>query len=74
MSQTITVDGMSCEHCERTVEDALEAVEGVTAATADHEAASVTVEGEADTETLVVAVDDAGYEASARPTLLGSDR
>lgn len=66
MSQTITVEGMSCEHCEETVEDALEAVDGVTAASADREAAAtVTVEGSAATDDLVAAVADAGYEASA---------
>ena len=65
MSQTITVDGMSCEHCEQTVEKALEGVAGVTSATADHEAGTATVDGEATPDTLVDAVEDAGYEASA---------
>jgi len=65
MSRTITVEGLSCEHCERTVEDALMDVDGVTAATADHEAGSATVEGDAETAALVAAVADAGYDASA---------
>jgi copper chaperone CopZ len=62
MSRTITVEGMSCEHCERTVEEALEGVDGVAAATADREAASVTVDGTADRAALVAAVEDAGYD------------
>ncbi|MFB6146538.1 MAG: heavy-metal-associated domain-containing protein [Halobacteriaceae archaeon] len=65
MSQTLTVEGMTCEHCEQTVEEALEAVTGVTAATADRDAETATVEGEAAVESLVAAVDDAGYDASA---------
>ena len=65
MSQTLTVDEMSCEHCEQTVEEALEGVEGVTEATADHESDTVTVDGSADPESLVRAVEDAGYDASA---------
>lgn len=65
MSLTLTVEGMSCEHCERAVVEALEAVEGVTGASADHEADVAEVEGAADTEELVAAVADAGYEASA---------
>ncbi|GAB3672815.1 CopZ family metallochaperone [Halopiger thermotolerans] len=65
MSQTITVEGMSCEHCEQTVEDALEDVEGVTSVSVDRETESATVEGDADVDALVDAVDDAGYEASA---------
>lgn len=65
MSTTITVTGMSCGHCEQTVEDALHEVAGVTDATADNEADTVTVEGDADTDSLVAAVEEAGYEASA---------
>ncbi|SEW27215.1 heavy-metal-associated domain-containing protein [Natrinema salifodinae] len=65
MSRTITVEGMSCEHCEQTVEDALEGVDGVTSAEADRDAKQATVEGAADADALVAAVDDAGYDATA---------
>jgi copper chaperone CopZ len=65
MSQTITVEGMSCEHCEASVTEALEGVEGVERATADRESASATVEGDADPDALVSAVNEAGYDASA---------
>ena len=62
---TITVEGMSCEHCEQTVEEALAGVEGVESVGVDRERASATVEGDADEDALVAAVDDAGYDASA---------
>ncbi|ERH00780.1 MAG: copper chaperone [Halonotius sp. J07HN6] len=65
MSQTITVEGMSCAHCEETVEGALESLADVTAASADHETDAVDVEGSARTDELLRAVADAGYEASA---------
>ncbi|WP_339105269.1 heavy metal-associated domain-containing protein [Haloterrigena salinisoli] len=65
MSQTITVEGMSCEHCEQTVEEALEGVEGVQSVDVDREAAQATVEGDAESRELVSAVDEAGYDASA---------
>ena len=65
MPQTITVDGMSCAHCEETVEDALESLADVTAASADHETDAVDVEGSARTHDLVRAVEAAGYETSA---------
>lgn len=65
MSQTITVEGMTCEHCEQTVEEALEDVGGVTAATADRETESAIIEGSAETDALVRAVTEAGYDASA---------
>lgn len=62
---TITVLGMSCDGCEQNVVDALEGVEGVTAASADRESESATAEGDASVDALVAAVEDAGYEASA---------
>jgi len=65
MSTTITVTGMSCGHCEQTVEQALADLPGVTAATADKDAEQATIEGEADVADLVAAVQDAGYEAQA---------
>lgn len=65
MTQKLTVKGMTCGHCEQTVEEALEEVEGVSSAKADREAETVTVEGDTDADTLVDAVSEAGYEASA---------
>lgn len=65
MSQTITVEGMTCEHCEQTVEEALEEVDGVTSASADRDAESATIEGVAESDDLVTVVEDAGYDASA---------
>jgi copper chaperone CopZ len=64
MAQEITVEGMTCGHCEGSVEDAVENVTGVSAATADRETDSVSVEGSADPEELIAAVEDAGYDAS----------
>jgi len=58
----ISVDGMSCGHCEQTVEDALAEIEGVTDATADSEADEVRYEGDADTGEVAAAVEDAGYD------------
>lgn len=64
MSRTVTVEGMSCGHCEQTAEDALEGVAGASEATADRETEKVTAEGDADPDAMVAAVEDAGYEAS----------
>jgi copper chaperone CopZ len=65
MSTTITVEGMTCGHCEQTVEEALREVNGVTDVTADREAEQASVDGDADVIALVQAVEDAGYTASA---------
>ncbi|AFK19527.1 heavy-metal-associated domain-containing protein [Haloferax mediterranei ATCC 33500] len=64
MSTTISVTGMTCEHCEQRVAEALAEVSGVASATADREAEAATVEGDVDSADLVAAVEDAGYEAS----------
>lgn len=65
MAITMTVKGMSCGHCEQTVEEALLEVEGVTGASADRDADRATIEGDADPGTLVQVVTDAGYTARA---------
>lgn len=65
MTTTITVEDMSCEHCERTVTDALQDVSGVTDANVDREAEQASVDGDADVSALVEAVEDAGYTAHA---------
>jgi copper chaperone CopZ len=62
---TLSVQGMSCEGCEEIVEDALEEVGGVESASADREENVASVEGDADPDDLVEAVDFAGYEAGA---------
>ena len=64
MATTLTVEGMSCEHCEQTVAEALTEVSGVENVVVDREDERATVEGEADTDTLVAAVESAGYDAS----------
>ncbi|MFC6988688.1 heavy-metal-associated domain-containing protein [Haloplanus sp. GCM10025708] len=65
MSTTITVEGMSCGHCEQTVEEALEEVSGVTDVTVDRKSEQASVDGEVDVTALVKAAEDAGYTAHA---------
>ncbi|MFC6890845.1 heavy-metal-associated domain-containing protein [Halorubrum trueperi] len=65
MTTTIIVEGMTCGHCEQTVEEALEEVSGVTDVTVDREREQASVDGEANVTTLVEAVEDAGYTAYA---------
>jgi len=65
MTTTLTVEGMSCAHCEQSVAEALTDVEGVTDVVVDRETESATVEGDAAEGALVAAVDEAGYSAHA---------
>lgn len=65
MSTILTVEGMSCGHCEETVAEALSDVDGVENVAVDRADEQATVEGDADTDSLIAAVEDAGYDASA---------
>ena len=60
----ITVNGMMCAHCEAHVKEALEKINGVEEATANHEANLVTLKTSADVaeSDLKAAVEGAGYE------------
>ncbi len=60
----ITVKGMMCAHCEAHVKEALEKIDGVVSATADHENNKVTLilSGEVSSDALKAAVEGAGYE------------
>lgn len=63
MTKTIKIDGMMCPHCEAAVKKALEAIDGVTSATASHTEKQATVELSKDVDTAVLeqAVVDVGY-------------
>jgi copper chaperone CopZ len=65
MTTTITVEGMTCGHCEQTVEEALQGVSGVTDVIVDREEEQASVDGNADATALVEAVEEAGYTAHA---------
>ena len=64
----LSVRGMTCQNCTRTVERTLASTPGVTKASVDLEKASATVEYDVDLvkpEVLEDAVRDLGYEVSA---------
>lgn len=63
MEKIIKVEGMMCPHCEMHVKKALETLDGVTQATANHTNGTVTVVLSADVadDILKKAVEDAGY-------------
>ncbi|MDQ2055986.1 heavy metal-associated domain-containing protein [Halobellus sp. H-GB7] len=65
MSTIISVGGMTCGHCEQTIEETLRGVSGETDASADREAEQASGDGDADVTALMQAVEDAGYPAHA---------
>lgn len=65
MKRTVSITGMSCEHCAARVERALGKIQGVSKASVNLKKAEAVVEGEGFTdEQLKSAVDDAGYEVA----------
>jgi len=64
MKKIITINGMSCEHCQATVEKALNAIDGVEAKVdLKKKTATVTLKKPVEDEVLKNTVNGAGYEA-----------
>lgn len=63
-STVLSVTGMACNGCVKTVTKVLSAVPGVTSAEVDLEAARATVQGTAPVERLIEAVKGAGFDAA----------
>jgi copper ion binding protein len=63
---TITVEGMSCGHCEKRVEEAVSAIAGVKGVMASHVKRSVVVstKGAVSREAIVAAIGSAGYQVA----------
>ncbi len=63
MQKTLKIEGMMCPRCEAHVKKALEALDGVTAAVADHTAdkATVTLSSPVSDDALKAAVEEEGY-------------
>ena len=67
MSTTLNITGMTCGHCVKHTQEALQAVAGVDEVTVTLEPGQATVQGSADTAALIQAVADAGYSAVVGP-------
>lgn len=59
----LTVTGMTCDHCQSAVKSALESVPGVEKASVNLEAGTAEIEGNADTQALIHAIEEEGYNA-----------
>ncbi|NLW56850.1 MAG: heavy-metal-associated domain-containing protein [Firmicutes bacterium] len=64
MRKKLTIEGMSCGHCVKRVQEALQTVEGVQSVTVDLEAKTAVLEliAEVEGERLKAAVEEAGYD------------
>lgn len=66
MNTTLKVNGMTCMHCVGAVKKALEQVPGVETAEVSLEKAQAVVTGNADVQTMVVAIKEEGYSAEVQ--------
>ncbi|KKW69199.1 hypothetical protein AAV94_01380 [Lampropedia cohaerens] len=65
MSKTIKVQGMTCEHCVNAVQKAILKLDNTAKVNVDLKTGLVSVDTMQPRETLIAAVKDAGYEATA---------
>ena len=66
MKKVMHIEGMTCGHCQKRVEDALNNLEGVKAeVNLEEKIANVEVTGNADDDLLKNTVVDAGYEVTS---------
>lgn len=64
MKKKLLIEGMSCGHCVKHVEEALKEIDGITSVVVSLEDKNAIIEGSSDVEEgkLKEALDDAGYE------------
>lgn len=66
VTRVYNVKGMSCNHCKKTVTEAISRIPGVTGVEVDLGTGKVTVtfSGEPDDQKVLEAVEEAGYEVA----------
>lgn len=67
--KTLKIEGMMCEGCVKSVKEALEKVPGITSVDVNLKKGTAVVQGDADDETLIKAVVDAGFRGSVKHSL-----
>ena len=65
MNQTFQVQGMTCQHCVRAVEDAVQTLDAQAAVKVDLPAGRVEVQSAQPREALAAAITEAGYAVQA---------
>ena len=65
--KTLSVTGMSCNGCERNVENALRSLDGVSRVEADHQddTVDIVVDDSVSDDDLTTAIEGAGYDVAA---------
>ena len=66
MEHQFKVEGMTCGHCERAVQQALQAVDAQAQVSIDRANQKVTVVSQSDAASLMAAIQEEGYTVSAQ--------
>ena len=64
-TQTYSVPGMTCGHCQSAIETEVAKVAGVTAVAVDLDTKTVKVDGEAVDAEIRLAIDEAGFDIAS---------
>ena len=64
--KTLKIEGMMCEGCVKSVKEALEKIPSITSVDVNLKKGTAVVQGDADDETLIKAVVDAGFRGSVK--------
>ncbi len=64
--KTLKIEGMMCEGCVKSVKEALEKIPGITSVDVNLKKGTAVIQGDADDETLIKAVVDAGFRGSVK--------
>jgi copper chaperone len=59
---TLTVEGMSCQHCVMNVQKSLDRIEGIRSSTVSVGSVTVDIADPAQKDSVVKAIQDAGYK------------
>lgn len=59
---TVKINGMKCQHCVKSVTEALEKLDGVSNVKVNLEAGEASFDGEVDSETIKQAITGIGFE------------
>lgn len=67
LTKIFQVTGMTCGHCKKAVETAIQSTPGVQETLVELESGKATVTGQFSNQAIVMAIEDAGYSAELVP-------
>jgi len=62
---TVKINGMKCQHCVKSVTEALEKIDGVSNVKVNLDAGEASYDGEVDSETITQVISGIGFEVAS---------